>query len=145
MGCDIHIHAEVKIEGQWHHYGILRADRNYALFARLANVRNDEEDPIPPIAEPRGIPADATFLTMFDVKKWDGDGHSHSWINADEIASLPEWVKGYAKKNGFDVPFFWESNQFGFLFGNNWSDFRNYPDSFPAGLEDIRFIFFFDN
>lgn len=59
MGCDIHLHQEVKIGGEWHHYREQSVSRNYALFAKMAGVRNYGLT-VTPIDEPRGIPDDAT-------------------------------------------------------------------------------------
>jgi hypothetical protein len=147
MGCDIQLHTEVKINGQWHHYGAPSVDRNYTLFALLANVRNDEPGDkwyVTPISEPRGLPADATALTKFDSDRWGLDGHSHSWINAEEIARVAEFANS-KKWRGRDGSAFWEADNFGYLFGNNWSGFTKYPEGRPEGLEDVRFVFWFDN
>lgn len=65
MGCDIHLHTEVKINGVWHHMGAPSVPRNYRLFAKMAGVRGIET----PIAEPRGLPGDATLLTRRDALK----------------------------------------------------------------------------
>lgn len=146
MGCDIHLHTEVKINDKWHHYGAPNVRRNYALFAKMAGVRNGNG--IEPIAEPRGIPTDATELTQYDCAHWNGDGHSHSYLTAPEIAELSEWAQSDEQEFSFDRPskvLFWESDTFGYLFGNDWSGFTKYPKDRPEGLEDVRFIFWFDN
>ncbi len=36
MGCDIHLHTEVKIANVWHRYGCPSVDRNYRVFAKMA-------------------------------------------------------------------------------------------------------------
>ena len=143
MGCDIHLHEEVKIKGKWHHYGIARCRRNYRLFAKMADVRNLLTH-ITPIAQPRGIPKNATELTKFDNKKWGVDGHSHSWIGAKEIKELKEW---YEKNHypGEKVEPWWFEDEFGYLFGNGWDGFIKYPEDYSKDVEDIRFIFWFDN
>jgi len=91
MGCDIHAHAEVRINGKWEHYSDLHIKRNYELFARMANVRNHGD--VEPISEPRGIPEDATFLTKFDFARWGIDAHSASWLSGVEIECLGDWIK----------------------------------------------------
>lgn len=63
-------------EWNWHH------DRNYFLFAILANVRNYGHG-VKPISEPRGIPEDAHFYRSQDRY---GD-HSLSWLSVMEILS----------------------------------------------------------
>ncbi len=55
MGCDIHCHIEIKVEGTWHHYSAPNVDRSYRLFARMAGVRNTGG--VKPIAPNRGLPA----------------------------------------------------------------------------------------
>ena len=133
MGCDIHLHQEVKINGKWEHYGIADVTRNYQLFAKMAGVRGDEA----PIAEPRGYPVDVTNVTQFDAARWASDSHTPSWLDAEEITKLFEWMK----EPGETRPREW----FGYLFGNHWDSFTKYPEDRPAGLEDVRFVFWFDN
>lgn len=144
MGCDIHLHMEVKINGKWHHYGAPSVDRMYALFAKMAGVRNRDSE-IKPIAKPRGVPADATELTQFDCARWSSDGHSHSWLDAPEIAQVIEWIKTELGQRGFGNVWDWQSKNFGYVFGNGWDGFNKYPEDRPQGLEDIRWIFWFDN
>ena len=134
MGCDIHIHAEVKIGGKWHHYDQPDCDRHYALFEKMAGVRGDVANAI---AAPRGIPEDASFTTRFDRKRWGADGHSHSWISAEEIAQLAAWY-------GNEYPGMSAKWDY-YLFGNYYSGFVKYHEERPEGVEDVRFIFWFDN
>ena len=42
MGCDIHLHVEVKIKGKWLHYNHPNIDRCYWLFTKMAGVREIE-------------------------------------------------------------------------------------------------------
>lgn len=146
MGTNIHLHQEVKINGKWHHYGIPNVGRNYRLFARMANVRNKDED-IVPIAMPRGLPRDATELTIYDYKLWDNDGYSHSFLTAKEIKELKDRHEDDRNKQDGckELASLWFENYFGYLFENRWTDFIEYPEGRPKGLEDIRFIFWFDN
>lgn len=141
MGCDIHLHTEVKINGEWHHYSAPSVDRQYMLFAKMAGVRNSYD--IEPLALPRGIPDNATFITKFDSDRWGGDGHSHSYLTAPEIHELVLWLKNQVKY--FMLHPCWEGDTFGYVFGNHFSDFTKYPVDNPEGLEDIRFVFWFDN
>lgn len=66
--------------------------RNYDLFAILADVRNGRGfagvktgDGFNVIAEPRGVPADASPEFAWEVERNDGDGHSHSWFTVREL------------------------------------------------------------
>ena len=139
MGCDIHLHTEVKIDGNWHHYGKPSIERDYNLFALMAGVRDYNN--ITPISAPKGIPDDATFLTKYDLERYGRDAHTPSWFNSKEIARLYKWV---AAKMGLEH---WriEREYWGYLFGNGWEGFHKHPEDYPRGLEDVRFIFWFDN
>ena len=142
MGCDIHLHTEVKINGEWQHYSVCHVTRNYALFALMADVRNDGS--IEPVSLQKGLPMNMTPLTKFDYQDWKLDAHSSSWLTASEIKELHEKCK---ELNIFkyDRSMFGFSDSFGYLFGNDWSGFIKYPDERLEGLEDVRFIFWFDN
>jgi hypothetical protein len=149
MGCDIHLHTEVKINGVWHHYGAPCVDRNYRVFAKMADVRNSYSE-IEPIAQPRGIPGDATEMTKFDCERWGRDGHSHSWLSAEEIAILYHFINDELRLKGWRVPEagWWPEDNFGYFFGNTWGGFWEYRDhansGTPKGVEDVRFVFWFD-
>ena len=138
MGCDIHLHQEVKIDGVWHHYRSVDQPRNYSLFAKMAGVRGEET----PIVLPKGMPQDATLLTHFDCDRWKGCAHSYSWLNAEEISKLQKWAYDVA-----DCDKIWrfELDNWGYFFGNTWGGFHDFPEERPKGVEDVRFIFWFDN
>lgn len=51
-------------------------DRNYFLFAILADVRNGYD--VVPLSKPRGVPKDSCYPIKYIVNEWKGDGHSHS-------------------------------------------------------------------
>lgn len=141
MGCDIHLHTEVKINGKWEHYSAPSLDRDYELFGKMAGIRSCDTDPI---ALPRGLPADVAAVTEFDYKKWGVDAHTPSWLSADEIDQLCAWANSQYPDT--DRPWLdWETKQVGYLFGNSWSGFTKYPGDRPEGLEDIRWVFWFDN
>lgn len=53
--------------------------RNYDLFALLANVRGDGP-------APRGFPVDASLLARIESESWGRDGHSHSYCSVVEFA-----------------------------------------------------------
>ena len=65
MGCDIHFHIELKNGNEWVYYANPSLERNYKLFAFLANVRNDFK--IIPISKPKGLPKDASLITKIEV------------------------------------------------------------------------------
>lgn len=113
MGCDIHLHVEIRDDDQWTEIehpsavGIGELDsfwrghpdygnrwwrsRNYDMFAMLAGVRNgrafagfETGTGFVPIAEPKGLPADVSESVEKESDSWGVDGHSHSWITVGE-------------------------------------------------------------
>ena len=106
MGTDIHWVWEKKTPHGWEAFDVDRCDRNYLLFAWLADVRNGRgfagvpaHKPITPIAAPRGLPTDTHIVNNsrddrdpryvtdeHDV--WLGD-HSFSWLTGAEILAAP--------------------------------------------------------
>jgi len=110
MGCDIHLYVEKLVNGKWEIQrgfvsSMYEADseffstakfrnavtpydnRNYQLFGALAGVR---EDNIKPIAEPRGLPDDASPEVAAEAKDYGIDGHTHSWLTLKEILDF-DW------------------------------------------------------
>ena len=138
MGCDIHLHVEVKVYGTWEHYAQLRPPRDYRLFSVMAGVRDYDYKPIAP---PRGIPDDVSALTRLNCDAWNGDGHSHSWINADEIVDLEEAYSELYPGNCCGLED-WIGT---YLYGDSFAGFVRYPEDRPKFIEDLRFVFWFDN
>jgi hypothetical protein len=86
MGCDIHLMAEVRKNGKWKKVeGEFYDDRNYELFAILADVRN--RFGIKPICQPKGFP-DNTYQ---DLDFFDGT-HSASYFTVQEILEY-DWTQ----------------------------------------------------
>ena len=77
-------------DDSWH-ADELYTDRNYYLFAILADVRNGIGK-VEPIDCPRGVPDDASSGYKYAVDRWDGDAHSHSYFNLDELINF-DWSK----------------------------------------------------
>lgn len=93
--------------------------RNYSLFSVLGDVRNrsgrghkttqtidipdhgpvevvyDTDDgghaTLRPIAEPRGIPDDATLPWVIWCQEFDGGYHDHSWLTLEEMLTSTLW------------------------------------------------------
>ena len=107
MGCDIHMVLERKIKGEWvgmHSFPYLRGavhepktdkdayyypgwiatDRNYSLFAAVAQVRSYGDEGM----EPRGVLPDLSPLARFEVDGWGEDVHSHTWLTLHEATPL---------------------------------------------------------
>lgn len=145
MGCDIHLHTEVKIDGIWHTYGthtahLMSVETTMYLPKWLMYVTPYGE--IKPISEPRGMPDDCSVVTRVKAKYWEADAHSHSWLGAEEIRELEEWYEETFKH--LKIPYSWASHMFGYSFGDSWGSFTKYPEDNPEGIEDIRFVFWFD-
>lgn len=111
MGCDIHMMVEVKKtinnDEKWVSYDHFRknpyfgvfddedelervdlySSRNYVTFSQLCGVRSYFDDS-PRISNPRGVPSDSCNYISDEVKKWDGDGHSHSFATLAEIIAF---------------------------------------------------------
>lgn len=142
MGCDIHLHIEVKISGVWHHWASPYVKRDYQLFAKMAGVRNCGITD--PISKPKGMPDNPTFTTEFECKRWGADGHSHSWFGFTEIKELAVFVKNDLRSGQ------WLSLEHhilngSWLCGNPFAGLKEYPNDYPKEIEDVRFIFWFDN
>lgn len=175
MGCDIHIFQEAKINDKWVLLNELHWEnsrRNYAVFAKMANVRNhwDEEQRIEPISLPRGIPEDASDGYKFHCALMEGDGHSHSWLSIQEMGQVEEWIKtdlndSFLKEHEktkvtalelgiTDYPDFKQlrpEHYIGYFLGNYYSDFTNELDEWYVNkfeelkVNDFRVVFYFDN
>ena len=140
MGCDIHLHIEVKINNEWQHYGHPSVRRWYQLFEKMAGVRGEVCEAISP---PKGFPDDATLLTRLDyVERWGADAHTPSWLSAQEISLLNDWLN---EQGGLSSELDMEYHLLRtYLFGNSFAGFVKYPDDYPKFLQDVRFVFWFD-
>lgn len=82
MGCDIHLSVETK--DRYNAFSTLirdfDLDRNYAMFAAMANVRNYDSSDF--VSEPRGLPED---MRIFDRERFlQVAEYSFSYLSADE-------------------------------------------------------------
>lgn len=118
MGTDIHGRIQRRYQhgdGRYEDVGEIERDRNYTVFAILANVRNGSgfagirtHNPIEPISDPRGLPDDLGFKgadwSEFDdpaIKEpkckpvsygdFEFGDHSQSWLTLSEILAWPHW------------------------------------------------------
>lgn len=129
MGCDIHVHVEIKLNGKWEHYSVISLERSYILFGKMAGVRSDE---VEPIAQPRGLPSDMSVVTVHDAEYWGRDGHTHSWLTREEAGEVQKW---YKEKFGNHAPLF------GYVFSSYIrSDLGHVPE-----VTDVRIVLWFDN
>ena len=144
MGCDIHLHVEVKHkEKGWLHYSHPRIERWYELFAKMADVRNEDRK-IDPISKPRGLPSDVSEITRLSYDWEEADAHSMSWLGREEIAQLNVFIHEHHTNQRRS----WEDfdTRCGYLFGNSLAfDPRRRGSSYPEWVEDCRVVFWFDN
>lgn len=148
MGCDVHAVLEVKIDGTWRYYGLVRIGRDYGVFEAMGHVARRSAG-VKPITDLRGFPKDADFMTRVRFEReWGPDAHSPSWLSSDEMAALDAWWKRapasrahiYATDGLFsrDRCALW-------FFGNSISGWWVYPEDRRKFVEDIRLVFWFDN
>lgn len=150
MGCDIHSHAERRVNGKWEvvkdaftlddfdreYYGREKGDspfrwRSYSMFGFLAGVRSHWCNPI---VEPRGFPDDTTDEVREDYEYWGSDAHTPSFLTAKELLEF-----------NYDKPVFKGSEE---TYRDNLSGmfFIHLEDLAKLGNpEDVRIVFWFDN
>ncbi len=157
MGCDIHAFAEVRSKktGKWSDDDFRPFDdRNYSLFAFLANVRN--YDCCEPIAQPRGIPDDVSDYVNEEHQTWLFDGHSASHLTLRELLEFDYdktfWNRRVDKQIG---PNHWTGAGLAEEGEGQVISYReNLGENFFADLkhlatlgepDDVRIVFWFDN
>ncbi len=140
MGCDIHAHFEVELNGKWEHFSQPQIKRNYRLFYLMAGVRpKSKNDYGKPICDPKGLPDGLSTTTKFCADYQGIDGHTHSWFNAKEIKKIIALHKEITNDK------FIEYKEWGYLCGGGWGDFGEFREDYPREIEDIRLVFWFDN
>jgi len=95
----VEMEDEIFPQSSWRGEGLTKTpldDRNYTLFALLADVRNGRGfagvktgDRITPLADPRGVPRDASYAWLATCDSWGPDGHSHTWFTLAELLDHP--------------------------------------------------------
>ena len=136
MSTDIHLHIEIYVDARWEHYSQVRPSGHYAVFEKMAGVRGENCNAI---VLPRGLPADMTKLTALDAKVWKADGHSHSWLAANEIVEIGAWWEDKLDYSSLEG---WLGC---FLYGSEFACVtREDRESVPDFVEDLRFVFWFD-
>jgi len=143
MGVDIELYVEVLTENGWEFYKEADINRNYALFAKLADVRNPGG--IKPIAFPRGLPYTASpkVKKAFTGTEYDPcESYAISHIDSREIVELFDWV---GQSYSFDLEDDIELAIMGIdLEGQSFSGFFRFKEDYPEWIEDIRFVFGFN-
>lgn len=155
MGCDIHFFVERKVDGGWvscdkwerddgyvsvkyedEFYG----DRNYSLFAILANVRNGfgfagtpTGTGFVPISQPRGIPEDVCPEIREVYEDYGRHDHSHSWLTVRELLEY-DWTQETTREGILDAVEFWEWERWNREHGES-------PKSWCGGISGPRIKF----
>ena len=141
MGCDIHVHIEVLIEGEWHHYMPLQCPRHYDVFSRMSKCGRGQYEPI----TERRFPSNASLITELSRSSYQGIDHSHNWLYLKEILEISEEFPDYVWK--LDVWF----NQIEretkivdqfegiYLFEHSIKSF--YSDNYLFPCDNVRFVF----
>jgi len=90
MGCDIHAFVEEKIgtSDKYYCYMQLFLERDYTLFALLADVRNYSQKPLIPISSPKGLPDNLSWVVNKAHGEWGEDAHSETYLDYEEIGKV---------------------------------------------------------
>jgi hypothetical protein len=135
MGCDIHAFIEVKFNGKWQFFGTWGIDRNYELFAKMANVRNSNN--VEPLQDRRGRPDDINPLTNYLMDNGSCD-HSDGYLTKEELSILFNWCKNHEDRirlSNYELEDVIEeaNHNIASIFGGE------------ERIQDVRLIFSFDN
>lgn len=156
MGTDIHVYIEQKIikndnplmtewisVDEWINDPRLEImevrqryweDRNYLLFAILANVRNQYN--IQPISLPKGLPDDVSPEVKKQSDEENGDVHTRSWLTLKELLEY-DWQQTMEDDNEEIYPY--EELVIPFV-----SEFISRLSKIDEP-ENVRMVFWFDN
>lgn len=124
MGCDIHCHAEVKINNKWEHLKEVEIHRNYELFAYMV-TGHGRAIHIHGLTRQRGLPPNVNGLTEYLLRS--PDYHTRSWLTGAELKK----VKHSEYYEGFE---FLEDKEFKYDF-----------DPSEIFGDNFRLVFAFDN
>jgi hypothetical protein len=160
MGCDIHGYIEVKSEwwDGYQDFADLHLNRNYAIFALLAGVRDYEEWGA--VIKPKGFPLDSDnydywlwiaedsesgCCTLENAEKWVAQKHS-IWHPNDEKkirVSSPDWhTASWLSKEELQKVI----NRYEELVSEQYKLYQYYAIlAVLQAIPDSRFLFWFDD
>ena len=142
MGTDIHMVVQARRNNRWETVATGYDDRNYRLFAALANVRNgrgfagvDTGDEIPYISDSRGFPSD------FQVKdEMDMGYHDFSHCTLQELLDYdwnqPTVIRGVVSSE--------HSISLREMIGQDWFEFMDLLKE-HGSPDEVRLVFGFDS
>lgn len=124
MGCDIHAHAEYRINGRWEHVKEVFIHRNYELFGMLVEDHPRNRNNSKSIAPERGLPKDVNPFTKKVLDRPE-DFHTHSFVTGSELKILEDTNDQYT---------FLIDTEYGYEFSQD-----------EIFSEDFRIVFAFDS
>lgn len=140
MGCDIHVHVEVRVDDEWLHYSNPIVDRDYELFAYMGGARSDGFG-FTPISDGRPLPADMSAVTAACYAHEKSDAHTEGFLCGKEIADVEKWC--WERRDGKYTRRHFAP--FGYICGNGVGMTGDRGSSYPSEFDDVRLIFWFDN
>ena len=168
MGCDIHMYVEIKsttnINTNWRCGDYFRvydplaedltmtrvelySDRDYSLFAVLADVRNSYL--IDYISEPKGLPDDVTEYVKREYGAWGNDAHSCSYFTLQELIDYhdehkPQDLMGYDVLKPLIDKLKQRANELDLIWDFEWNNSLTSGVAYNKASR-IRIVFWFDN
>lgn len=88
MGCDIHLHAEMRINGRWEYAGSVEVGRCYTSFGKIAGVRDNNQTQL---TYPNGLPEDVNPMTRFLIMKTTD--HSCGFMEGKHLKKYTTWAR----------------------------------------------------
>lgn len=142
MGCNAHVHIEVKKNEKWYHFAAPDVRRDYFVYAAMAGERLEDlpqciQKRICPAAESHEMPNDISEVTEICYKQ-DGEAyhlHNVSVITAEGLHRLQQNLNELnALPRSYDL----EEDIFHTYVGGN-------TLAQHQGWDDLRVILWFDN
>jgi len=90
MGCDIHPHMELKINGKWFYVGEVAHGRNYNLFGHLSGVRGDDDKYFDTEYDGVYLPRDVSNDVSKEYEGWEGDAHTLTIVTFNGLIGFIE-------------------------------------------------------
>jgi hypothetical protein len=103
VGTDISCFAERRAQAGWERCDIdfyCGEERNYALFAILADVKRLTNGGFEPIAPPRGFPTDSLTLGDCSDAAESASCHNATWLTLRELLDFP-WHEKKREYSGY--------------------------------------------
>lgn len=137
MGVDLRFHVETKINGRWEHYNCGTAFRSYEFFDRIFTIEDEGKAMFPA----KGLPDDISEVTKVSFERNDDGNFGMTWLTPDELNEVLESIdRDFVPEMGKII-----KDRFGYLF-NNWLwSFEKHRGDYPAKIESVRIIIWFDN